>query len=80
MKRWTEAGALRATERHFIKIDDLLMTIALLWGDENQYVVNLVEDLRHTCSTARAEAKACIEELRVERANAAADEAERAAG
>jgi hypothetical protein len=46
LKRWTEAGALRETKKCLTRIDALLVDIAGLWGDVDQYIVGRADDLR----------------------------------
>lgn len=62
LKRWTENGALRATNARYRKIDALLVEIASLWGDVDQGNVDRVDDLREAIESARLEAVIACQE------------------
>lgn len=71
LKRWTEAIALRATNVRMRKIEQLLGEVAYLWGDEDQYIVNICDELAREIANARldfvASVQARVEEREIER-------------
>lgn len=73
---FSEKRALLKTDRRFAKIEDLLIEIGGIWSDENQYLVNLADELLGTIRDARAEVPVQVESLRQECADRAAEEAE----
>ena len=68
LKKWTERRACAATLTRLKKIDDLLIEIAGLWGDEDQCLVDFADDLRTTVANFRSEMDESIKERAERRA------------
>jgi len=64
MRNWTEARALRATNVRLRKIDNLLLEIAGLWGDVDQGIVNVMDDLRRQVEEASTHVRESVDERR----------------
>lgn len=70
LKRWTENRALKATNARFRKIDELLIEVALLWGDEDEYIVREAERLRRDVEAVKLDC-VCSVQARAEEREAA---------
>lgn len=70
LKRWTENRALKATNARFRKIDELLIEIQLLWGDEDEYIVREAERLRRDVEVVKLDC-VCSVQARAEEREAA---------
>lgn len=46
LRRWTERIAMKATERRLRQVDGLLIEIAGMWGEEEEYICRQMDELR----------------------------------
>ncbi len=69
---WSVERARRASHSKLRKIEQLLIDIGGLWGDEDEYLVSLADRLLKEVRDAHAEIDENIEARRLERAEAAA--------
>lgn len=60
----SEPRALRSTISRFQKIDRLLIEIAGLWGDVDQSIVGICDDLRGRVEEAMVEVRESVDERR----------------
>ncbi|MCK1501467.1 hypothetical protein [Bradyrhizobium sp. 188] len=67
MKNWTENRALRASNLRFRKINKLLHEVAYLWGDVDEYVVGLCDQLIRHADNAHLELVASVQARAEER-------------
>ena len=55
-KRFTEAGALKATNSRYRRIEKICVEIVRIWGDVDQGLVDQAEALRGRAESARLDA------------------------
>lgn len=60
----SDARNLRATITRLQKIDRLLIEIGGIWGDVDQYIVNIADELRGRVEDAMAEVRESVDERR----------------
>lgn len=46
LSRWTDNIAMKATKARLAKVDGLLIEIAGLWGDEDEFICGQMDELR----------------------------------
>lgn len=46
LKKWSEAAAIKATMKRFERIEHTLIEIGGMWGEEDEYIVREVDELR----------------------------------
>lgn len=69
LKKWTVQIARRATLKRLAKIDELLLDIGYLWGDRDQCLVDLADDIRAEAGKFREEMDEAIAARKMERAS-----------
>ncbi len=62
----SDARALRATITRLQKIDRLLIEIGGIWGDVDQYLVNIADDLRGRVEDAMADVRERVDDRAME--------------
>lgn len=72
LKHWTEAAALRATNTRMRKIEALLVEIAGLWSDEDEFICAESDELKRLVENKRLEFVISVQTRAEERAMEAA--------
>lgn len=67
LKNWTENAALKATNARMEKIDAILIEIASLWGDVDEYICGECDRLRREIETAKFDFIASVQARAEER-------------
>jgi hypothetical protein len=72
LKKWTEAAALRATITRMKRIEALLVEIAGLWSDEDEFICSEADELKRLVEGKRLEFVISVQTRVEERAMEAA--------